>query len=202
MRISPVVFSLFLLGTVATTGPAAAQVRASLRAGVTWSSTLLDDEIVNPIKLETGLAPTLVAGASLPVGLKYRLGLEARLTTSSLTAKENGQETDLGGLRTASLQLVGEGPAMVRRVRWRAGVGFLKYLPAEKTGVFADGGPARLMGSFSAEYHREFRPGWEGTAGLDYAYHRFTTEALKARGFSQTQDVHRVSLSVGVSRSF
>ena len=36
---------------------------------------------------------------------------------------------------------------------------------------------------------------------LGYDFHRFTTDELDARGFSQTQGVSRVSLSVGLSRS-
>ena len=38
-------------------------------------------------------------------------------------------------------------------------------------------------------------------ASLRYDFHRFTTDELDQRGFSQTQGVNRVSLSVGLSRS-
>jgi hypothetical protein len=33
-----------------------------------------------------------------------------------------------------------------------------------------------------------------------YDFHRFTTDELKLRGFSQAQSVNRVSLSVGLAR--
>jgi hypothetical protein len=36
---------------------------------------------------------------------------------------------------------------------------------------------------------------------LRYDFHRFTTDELDRRGFSQTQGVSRISLSVGLARS-
>jgi hypothetical protein len=43
-------------------------------------------------------------------------------------------------------------------------------------------------------------PRWELMASLRYDFHRFTTDELAARGFSGTQGVQRVSLSVGLAR--
>ena len=184
-------------------GSATAQVRLTARLGATWSSSLVKDQIVaSPITVKPGIAPTLSLGASMPWGRKYRLGLDALITTGSVDAAEPGITTDLGSLRTAAIMLTAEGPAMVKSVRWRVGVGLLKYLPSEKQGLFRDGGPSRVVGGVGAEYVRPWKPGWEWVAGLRYAYHQFTTAALKARGFSQTQDVHRVWLEVGVARYF
>ena len=42
---------------------------------------------------------------------------------------------------------------------------------------------------------------WDLMTSLRYDFHRFTTDELERRGFSQTQGVSRVSLSVGLSRS-
>jgi hypothetical protein len=42
---------------------------------------------------------------------------------------------------------------------------------------------------------------WDLMTSLHYDFHRFTTPTLKDRGFSQTQGVSRISLSVGLSRS-
>jgi hypothetical protein len=44
-------------------------------------------------------------------------------------------------------------------------------------------------------------PKWDFLTSLRYDWHRFTTDELERRGFSQTQGVSRVSLSVGLSRS-
>ena len=50
-----------------------------------------------------------------------------------------------------------------------------------------------------ADYRRPVLPKWDLMASLSYDYHRFTTDELDARGFSQNQAVSRVSLSVGLS---
>jgi hypothetical protein len=41
---------------------------------------------------------------------------------------------------------------------------------------------------------------WDLMASARYDYHRFTTDELERRGFSQTQPVSRISLSVGLAR--
>jgi hypothetical protein len=42
---------------------------------------------------------------------------------------------------------------------------------------------------------------WDLMTSFRYDWHRFTTDELELRGFSQTQGVSRISLSVGLSRS-
>lgn len=182
--------------------PANAQeVRLSAGLGATWSSTLVTDQIVNPIDVNPGLSPTLVLGASIPAGERIRLGLQGSLSTGSLTAEEEGTGgTDLGSLRTAEILLAASGPAMVRQVYWQAGLGLLKYLPSEKQGLFLQGGPTRLLGSVGAEYRYPWKPEMDLTISARYTYHRFTTAELERRGFSRTQDVHRIALTVGIAR--
>ena len=197
MRISPLVVFLAAIPATVT-----AQVRASARLGATWSSTLAEDEIGTPITVKTGIAPTLTLAATIPTGKKYRLGLETILSTSSVEADDQITTTDLGSLRTLTLNLTGGGPAMVRGVFWQAGVGFIKYLPGDKEGLFRQGGPGRIIGSFLVEYRRQLRPGWEWTVGARYAFHQFITKEMESRGFSRPQAVHRVGLEVGVARYF
>jgi hypothetical protein len=179
-----------------------AQVRGSARLGGTWSSTLAEDEIGTPITVKTGIAPTLTLAASIPTGRKYRLGLETILSTSAVEADDQITTTDLGSIRTLTLNLTGGGPAMVSGVFWQAGVGFIKYLPGNRDGLFRQGGPGRLTGSFLVEYRRLLRPGWEWTVGARYAFHQFITREMETRGFSRPQAVHRAGLEVGVARYF
>jgi len=179
-----------------------AQIRGTARLGGTWSSTLSEDEIGTPITVETGIAPTLALGVSIPTGKKYRLGLETLLSTSSMEASDDFTTTDLGSLRTLTLNLTGGGPAMLNGVFWQAGVGFIKYLPGDKEGLFRQGGPARIIGSFLVEYRRPLRPGWEWTVGARYAFHQFITREMESRGFTRPQAVHRAGLEVGVARYF
>lgn len=180
----------------------AQQVRLSARLGATWSSKLMEDVILNPIRVKAGIAPTLALSASIPTGKKYRLGLETILTTSSVKATENGAETDLGSLRTATFLLSAEGPLMIRDFHFRIGVGLIKYLPSEKTGIFQQGGPTRITGNLTAEYRKNLRPGLQWVAAARYGLHGFTTKELESRGFTRTQAIHRVGLEVGVVKDF
>lgn len=177
-----------------------AQVRLAGGIGATWSSTLVTDDIINPIDVKAAIAPTLTGSASLPFGERIRVGLQGSLTSSSLSAREVGNDADLGSLRTGEILLFATGPAMVSHIYWKAGLGMLKYWPSEKQGLFLQGGPARLLGSVGAEYRRPWRAGLDFTISARYSYHRFTTDQLEARGFSRSQDVHRVMIGVGVAR--
>ena len=194
--------SAFLLLLTAVPATLPAQIRASAKLGATWSSTLAEDEIGTPITVTTEIAPTLTLGATIPTGKKYRIGLETIFSTSSLEADDQISTTDLGSIRTLTLSLVGGGPAMVRGISWQAGVGFIKYLPGDKEGLFRQGGPGRIIGSFLVEYRRPLRPGWEWTVGARYAFHQFITKEMESRGFSRPQAVHRAGLEVGVARYF
>ncbi|MEP7325930.1 MAG: hypothetical protein ABI836_08285 [Gemmatimonadota bacterium] len=199
MRIPPILSVMtFALATAAS----AQQVRIGARLGATWSSTLMKDVIVNPITVKAGIAPTLALTASIPSGKKYRIGLEAVFSTASVKAKESGTTTDLGSLRTAALMLAADGPLMVRDFYFRIGVGFLKYLPSDKTGIFLQGGSARITGNFTAEYRRILRPGWYGMGAIRYGLSSFTTKELQSRGFTRSQVVHRVGLELGVAKDF
>lgn len=191
-----------LIAVTLATSASAQQVRVSARLGATWSSTLMKDIVVNPITVKAGIAPTLALSASIPTGRKYRLGLETVVSTTSVKATENGAETDLGSLRSATLLLTAEGPLMVRDFYFRIGVGLLKYLPSEKTGIFQQGGPTRITGNLTAEYRRSLRPGWDGIAAVRYGLSSFTTKELESRGFTRSQAIHRVGLEVGVAKDF
>jgi hypothetical protein len=159
------------------------------------------DQIINPVDVKAAIAPTLTASASLPFGERIRVGLQGSLTSSALKATETGSpDGDLGTLRTGEILAFATGPAMVKDVYWKAGLGMLKYWPSEQQGLFLQGGPARLLGSVGAEYRRPWRAGLDFTISARYSYHRFTTDQLEARGFSRTQSVHRITLGVGVAR--
>ena len=194
--------SVTVLCLVALTAASPAQVRLGARLGATWSSTLATDEIGTNIKVKTGIAPTLSLTASIPSGRKFRLGLETVLTTSSVEASDDQGTNDLGSLRTASLLLTAEGPAMFAGIYWRVGLGLIKFLPSEKQGLFLQGGPTRITGNLTAEYRKAIKPGWEFAAGVRYGIHQFTTKELQSRGFSRSQMVHRVGLELGAARYF
>jgi hypothetical protein len=176
-----------------------AQADYNARLGVTWATALLRDDVLNGIEVRQKLAPTLVLGAALPIAPLYRAGLEATLTTSGYRSDESGTETDLGTLRTGAITLGLDGP-VASTVRWRAGVGLLRYWPTEDRGIFLRRGTTRFLVGAGVDYRRSIMTKWDLMASLRYDFHRFTTDELQARGFSQSQGVQRISAALGLSR--
>jgi hypothetical protein len=141
----------------------------------------------------------LALGLSLPIGPGYRAGVEATFASGSYHQEEDGVESDLGTLRTGTLMLGFEGP-IAPSVRWRAGGGAILYSPSEDAGIFLRGGSTKFIAGVGVDYRHPVMAHWDLMASARYDYHRFTTEELERRGFSQTQVVSRVSLSVGLAR--
>jgi hypothetical protein len=177
-----------------------AQLEYHARVGAVGASTLLRDLIVNEISVRQSIAPMIALGATLPIGpLGYRVGLEGTLASGKFHSSESGSDTDLGTLRTATMLLGVEGP-LFRAFRWHAGVGGIKYWPADEEGIFRAGGKTRFLAGGGVDYRRPVLPKWDLMTTLSYDFHRFTTDELEARGFALTQGVSRIALSVGLSR--
>jgi len=176
-----------------------AQTDYYARVGVIGASKLMHDVIVNEISVRQSLAPLIALGASVPIGTGYRAGAEATFTSGSFHQEENGSESDLGTLRTGTLMLGLEGP-IAGTLRWRVGAGAILYWPSEDSGIFLQGGPTKFLAGLGLDYRYPVMSKWDLMASARYDYHRFTTDELERRGFSQTQPVSRVSLSVGLAR--
>jgi hypothetical protein len=192
---------LFLALLLPASAPALhAQLEYHARVGAVGASTLLRDVIVDEISVRQSIAPMIALGASLPIGTQgYRVGLDGTLVSGKFHSRESGSNTDLGTLRTATLMLGLEGP-MHKGFRWHVGAGGITYWPADDEGIFRDGGTTRFLAGAGVDYRRPVLPKWDLMTTLSYDFHRFSTDALDARGFAQTQGVSRVSLSVGLSR--
>jgi hypothetical protein len=191
--------ALLALLTAAGVSVAEGQTDFSARLGLTGATKLLKDEILQTIEVRQSLAPTVALGVSVPFTPLYGVGLEASVTSSGFHSTESGNRTDLGTLRTGSIMLGLDGPVW-RRFRWRAGIGLLKYWPAEDRGIFLRGGSTRFLVGAGLDYRQPVLPRWDLMASLRYDFHRFTTDELVARGFNGTQGVQRVSASVGLAR--
>lgn len=179
----------------------AAQTEYYTRLGAVGASNLLRDVIVNEITVRQSIAPMVALGASLPIGPRgYRVGLEGTLASGKFHSSEAGAKTDLGTLRTATLLLDLEGP-LYGDLRGRVGLGGIQYWPKDDTGIFRAGGTGRFLVGGGVDYRRPVLAKWDLMGSARYDFHRFTTAELKNRGFSQTQGVSRVSLSIGMSRS-
>jgi hypothetical protein len=177
-----------------------AQVDYNARLGLTWATALLRDDVIGGIEVRQKLAPTLVLGAALPIAPRYRAGLELALATAGYQSKQDGVPTvDLGTVRTGTVTLGLDGP-VAQGLRWRAGVGLLLYWPTEDSGIFLRGGTTRFLTGAGIDYQRPIMAQWDMIASLRYDFHRFTTEELRSRGFSQSQGVQRVAASIGLAR--
>jgi hypothetical protein len=192
--------TLFLLLAGGASSLSAQSAEYFARLGAVGATNLARDVIVDEITVRQGIAPVLALGASLPIGQGgYRVGLEGTIASGKFHSSESGVKTDLGTLRTGSIMLQLEGPALAG-FRWRAGVGGIDYWPKDKQGIFLEGGKARFLAGAGVDYLRPIGPTWDLMTSVRYDFHRFTTDELELRGFSQTQGVSRVSLSIGVIR--
>ena len=199
-RRAALLLPLLLLAALAPR--AHAQIDYFARLGITGSTRLVRDVLFQEISTEVGLAPTLFAGLSLPLADRYRAGLEASAARGSLTgAPATGEDSDLGGLTTLGLMANLEGPLALAPLRWRIGVGLVHYLPGEELGAFAQGGTTRYLVGAGADFRRRSFGAWDLMISARYDLHRFTTEELRDRGFTQSQSVQRASLSLGLARS-
>ena len=168
--------------------------------GVTWATALVRDDIINEIEVQQKLAPTLVLGVALPIAPLYRAGLELALTTSGYQSNEEAGRRSTW-VRSAPVRSPWGWMARSRSgLRWRAGVGLLRYLPAEDQGIFLRGGTTRFLAGAGIDYRRPIMTKWDLMASLRYDFHRFTTDELQARGFSQSQGVQRIAATVGLAR--
>ena len=178
-----------------------AQTEYYARIGAVGASNLLHDVIITDITLRQSIAPMIALGGSLPIGpRRYRANIEATLASGKFHRNESGSSANIGTLRTATVILGLEGPIW-REVRWRAGLGAIQYWPADKQGIFQSGGTTRFLAGAGVDYRRPAFARWDFMTALRYDFHRFRTGTLESRGFSQSQSVSRLSLSVGLSRS-
>ena len=178
-----------------------AQTEYYARVGAVGATNLLHDVIVTEVTVRQSIAPMIALGGSLPVGARgYRANLEATLASGKFHRNQDGSSDNIGTLRTATLMLGLEGPIW-RDVRWRAGLGAIQYWPADDEGIFLSGSTTRFLVGAGADYRKPVLAKWDLMTSLRYDFHRFRTGTLEARGFSQSQSVSRVSLSVGLSRS-
>ena len=182
-------------------GPGAlhAQTDYYARVGAVGASRLVRDFLDSEISVRQSIAPMVAIGASMPISPGYGAGIEATVASGGLEAEQDGSETDLGTVRTGSLLLGLDGPIW-RSVRWRVGLGGLFYWPSEDSGIFLQGGPIRFLAGAGADWRGAVMPKWDLMVSARYDFHRFTTDELESRGFSQAQGVSRISLSVGIAR--
>jgi hypothetical protein len=184
---------------LAVATPAGAQVRLSGLIGVTTTSALVTDQIVQTIVVKPALAPTLLLSASIPVATKLRASLDLGYSSSTADLEQDGTTVgDLGtlGALTASAALAGP---LVSRLSWRLSLGVLKYFPSEEVGAFSDGVPAAALFGAGLDWRQPLSEHWAAVIGARYDIHLFSTPALEAAGFAGSSQVSRFGLAVGAA---
>ncbi len=155
------------------------------------------------IDLTGTIGPVGALSVAFPIPTAYRLRFAAELTSLQLDVHDRDEDERyrFGALRTLNLLALAEGH-LPAGLSWQAGVGQIIYLPADRVGIFQDGGPARWL--LAAGMTKTFPVGDRLDLSLNarYDYHQFITTTLRERGFSQFQTVHRLTLGLGIERVF
>lgn len=182
-----------------TAGPSvrlSAQVEVHLAAGARFSSTLVTDEIVTPLDVRPALAPTVAVTAFDRSRGPWMPDVQVELSWGSLRRyAPSGRGERIGSLSTLALS-VGLRREVGAGVSVRAGVGGLKYLPADASGVFRDGSALTPLGALALDAAPRFAARRRLGLTLRYDAHRFITPALRSAGFVDARLVHRVALTV------
>ena len=166
------------------------------------STNLVRDSIVENLEVRPQVAPLLAIRASLPVGKRYTFGGEAAVSRSDLRASGDTGATTVTAL-TLWAPSVFLRAAMLPWLGAEARLGALIYDPRETVGtLFADGAP--IEPTLGVGVTMEHALGNRLVASLfaQYDAHRFTTNSLRARGFTGETTVHRITVGLSLSREF
>ena len=181
---------------------ARAQVSVGVGLGVVGSSNLVRDSIVEVVSVRPQAAPQIGLRIETPLGGRYRVAGELSVSHSSLMARGEATSTKITGLTLWA-------PAVVLQAAvtpWLAGearLGALIYAPSEtESTLFSDGAPVTPVLGLGITAARALGDRLTGTLQLRYDLHRFTTNALKSRGFTGETVVHRIALGITLFRRF
>jgi hypothetical protein len=182
--------------------PVGAQVDVGIHLGAVATSRLVRDSIVDPIAVRPALAPML--GLRVATTLKGLYGIAADLSVSRSNLESH---SDTGSTTLTALTLWSPSVALhMQPTSWlglEARVGAIIYDPAETTGnLFSEGSPVAPTLGLGIALQRALGSHFAGALALQYDAHRFTTNALQTRGFTGETVVHRVAMSVTLSRRF
>src|SRR5437868_7170519 len=120
--------AVLLLLTVRPLDRLIAQVTWTGHLGVTATSTMVTDQIIESIHLKPGLEPTLNLSASLPLKAKTPVSAVAELqvTTGTLRRNDGSNKTDLASMRTTTV-LIGLSGHLAGQVQFLNGIGIIYY---------------------------------------------------------------------------
>jgi len=175
-----------------------AQVAVHATLGARYTTTLVHDSIVDPFDVRPDIAPSLTAGADLPLSGPWRLELLADVSSSPLRQ----HRSDGTSAPITRLWMVGVAIGLRRQLEpWlqgRLAIGALKYLPASSIGLFRDGATVTPYGSLAFVVAPPLAARHRVALELVGDLHRFLTPALRNSGFVDPRAVYRVTAGVRV----
>jgi hypothetical protein len=180
--------------------PLQGQVVIHTAVAARYTSTLVHDSIVAPLDVRADIAPSLTAGAELPLTGPWRLDLLVDVSTSPVRR----HLADGSSAPITRLWMLEVGIGLRRQLEpWLTGrlaVGALKYLPASSIGLFRDGVSITPYGALAFDIAPPPPHGAPRGLALEVAgdVHRFQTPALRNDGFVDPRLVYRLSAGVRV----
>lgn len=176
-----------------------AQVSFHGTIGVRFTSALVHDSIVVPVDAQPAIGPALTLAISERTKGTWTPDATLDVSWASLRRHEGGTSTEFNSVTVIALT-VGVRRQVANGLSARAGVGGLKYLPGDETGLFRGGSGLWAVGNVSLYWTPAALGGAAHDFGLSLRYdvHRFSTPALHADGFTSAQLVHRVALGIGM----
>lgn len=190
-----------LLAVVPAFRHLAAQVSLHFSAGARYTSALVHDSIVTPFDVRPAIAPALAVTAATPLAGGWAAQATLDFSPSTLRRHDaDGTTADLGRVSTLAFT-VGLRRQLPAGITAGAGIGGLKYFPADETGIFRLGsGTVAGLGALSVAYPLAPLARYRLAVQARYDLHRFLTPALRAEGFDTARPVHRITLAIRAGR--
>jgi hypothetical protein len=163
-------------------------------------STLVHDSIVQPISVRPDIAPAIGFWVERPIDSAYSVSAGLTTAWSRLARHEAGTTLEVITVSTWTPN-VALSRTVYQNIRIYTRAGAIIYR-ADRTAsnLFRNGSSPMPMLGFGATLDRELGNGLRLTLDLGYDIHRFSTPSLRDAGFRGERAVHRVGLSIGVSR--
>jgi len=196
-RASPALRVCVALLLVPLTSRLTAQVTVGFQAGARYTSALVHDSIVAPFDVRPGLGPAVAVAVATSPERPWATAVTLDFSTGQLVRRDaDGSSSNLGRVSTLSLT-VGVSRRLAAGFIVRAGVGGLKYLPSEDSGIFRLGsGSLAGLGALTLGHVLPLRAGRHLSVEARYDLHPFTTPALRAEGFDSSRLVQRLALTL------
>lgn len=179
--------------------PLPAQIRVGVRGGALATSALVRDSIVQPVSVRPGVAPNLGFWIESQLNAAWRVSAGLGMAWSRVSRHSPGSAEKVVPLTVWSPTV-----GLTRRLggaQVRASIGAVVYHPDHSDGnLFSEGAPIIPLLGLALGIEHEMINSIRYALELGYDAHRFTTTSLRNNGFSGEQLVHRLSLSVSLSR--